>query len=98
MTDENATLVEDASEESTETEVSEDVAGETGESTEEVMRDGFVSDRQKAMDAIIETRRQELEDDSGVSDEQETSHTPEEDDVRKDSPISFNGEQWVTTV
>mgnify|MGYP003654232806 CR=1 FL=1 len=98
MTDENATLVEDASEESTETEVSEDVAGETGESTEEVMRDGFVSDRQKAMDAIIETRRQELEDDSGVTDEQEPSHTPEEDNVRKDSPISFNGEQWVTTV
>ena len=98
MTDENATLVEDASEESTETEVSEDVAGDTGESREEVIREGFVSDRQKAMDAIVETRRQEVQDDTGMSDEVVESETKDESRRTEDSPISFNGEQWVTTV
>ena len=99
MTDENATLVEDASEESTESEVSEDVAGDTGESTEEVIRDGFVSDRQKAMDAIIETRRQEVQDEIETTDNTEVESERKDEPRRtEDSPISFNGEQWVTTV
>ena len=99
MTDENATLLEDASEESTESEVSENVAGDTDESTEEAIREGFVSDRQKAMDAIIETRRREVQDEVEETDNTEVeSESKEESKSTRDSPISFNGEQWVTTV
>lgn len=98
MTDENATPVEDASEESTESEVSEDVAGEKDESIEEVIKDGFVSDRQKAMDAIIERRRIEALDDAGVAEEESNDSEEAPRDDSPHSPISFNGEQWVTTV
>ena len=59
MSDENATPVEDASEEAVESVVSEEVAGDKDESTEEVLKNGFVSDRQKAMDDIIQGRREE---------------------------------------
>ena len=91
MSDENATPVEDASEEAVESVVSEEVAGDKDESTEEVLKNGFVSDRQKAMDDIIQGRREELSEETDF-DQDVTS----EKEVK--APVFLDGDQWVTTV
>ena len=69
MSDENATPVEDASEEAVESVVSEEVAGDKDESTEEVLKNGFVSDRQKKMDDIIQGRREELSEETDLDED-----------------------------
>ena len=91
MSDENATLVEDASEEVVQSEVSEEVAGEKDESMEEVLENGFVSDRQKKMDEIIQGRREELTEETDL--DEEVNSEPE---VK--APVFLDGDQWVTTV
>ena len=96
-----------------ETDALENTKGENDESNEDITfgletqneeSDGkpdedYVSPREKAMEEILSRGRDEADEDTTIETPEEPPQYAEEEEVeKKDSPVWFNGERWLTKV